>query len=398
MSDKKNSSSLQDSSSSNLGDFDVVIVGAGMAGASLAYEIAPHLRVLILEQESQPGHHATGRSAALFSEIYGNEVVRKLSRASRSFFNAPGSDFTEHALLTTRGTLFFAAAEQIEQLQILRDDVASRTSSINWIEGADLRSRLPALRPEAAKAALFENEACDIDVHALHQGYLRSAKRHGATVVCDAEVETATHSNSRWFLSSRAGECSATVLVNAAGAWADNLALLAGANTLGLTPLRRTAMVFEDHGTWNSKHWPLSIDIEEQLYFKPDAGHILASPADENLSAACDAQPDEFDVAVLLDRLERLTYFRPKRITGRWAGLRTFSHDRTPVAGFDPIAPNFFWLAGQGGYGIQTAPALAAFSASLILGRALPDNFLVHGVLAENLSAQRFTETFNKDR
>ena len=241
-----------------------------------------------------------------------------------------------------------------------------------------------------AHAGLYEPNACDIDVHALHQGYLRGAKRHGATLLCQAQVESAVQTQGHWTLGTRAGTCSADLLVNAAGAWADELAQMAGVAPIGLTPLRRTALVFEDAQTWDSAQWPLAVDIDEQIYIKPDAGRLLASPADETPSPACDAQPDEYDVAVLLDRLERMTLLRPKRITGRWAGLRTFSPDRTPVAGFDHSVPNFFWLAGQGGYGIQTAPALAQLSAILILGRPMPDALAAQGVQAQSLSARRF--------
>ncbi|MCX7174505.1 MAG: FAD-dependent oxidoreductase [Proteobacteria bacterium] len=373
-----------------LGDFDAVIIGAGMAGASLAYELASHMRVLVLERESQPGYHTTGRSAALFSEIYGNDIVRALSRASRAFLEAPGAGFAEHPLLTPRGTLFFAAAGQIEQLHALHGEVAPRSAVVRWFEADELRGRLPALRPEFAQAGLFEPDASDIDVHALHQGYLRGARQQGATLICDAELESASYVRDRWTVQSRAGQCSAALLVNAAGAWADDLAQMAGAAPLDLAPLRRTALVFEDHQAWDSRNWPLAVDIDEQLYFKPDAGRLLASPADETPSPPCDAQPDEFDVAVLLDRLERMTLLRPKRITGRWAGLRTFAPDRTPVAGFDAHAANFFWLAGQGGYGIQTAPALALLSASLILGKPVPDRLAAQGVTAQGLSARRF--------
>lgn len=390
-------SCVPDATGPNLGEFDVVIVGAGMAGASLAYELAPELRVLLLETESQPGYHATGRSAALFSEVYGNDTVRSLSRASRAFFDAPGEGFAEHALLRPRGTLLFAAAACLEQLHALHAEVAPHAPLVRWFEGDELRHRLPALRPKAAQAGLFEPDACDIDVHALHQGYLRGARQRSATVLCNAEVESAQYTQAKWTLCSRAGHCTAALLVNAAGAWADRLALLADATPLGLTPLRRTALVFEDHEVWDSRHWPLAVDIEEQLYFKPDAGRILASPADETPSTPCDAQPDEFDVAVLLDRLERLTLLRPKRITGRWAGLRTFAADRTPVVGFDPQVPNFFWLAGQGGYGIQTAPALAVLSANLILGKPLPDRLTAQGVSAQSLSPQRFKPGTQKE-
>ena len=376
-----------------LGDFDVAIVGAGMAGASLACALAGELRVLLLEQETQPGYHSTGRSAALFSEVYGNESVRALSRASRAFFDAPGEGFPGHALLTPRGTVFFASAGQLEQLHALHDEVAPRDPALRWLQAAELSQCLPALRAQVAHAGVFEPGACDIDVHSLHHGFLRGARRGGAQVLCLAQVEQASESHGKWTLRTRAGSCSASLLVNAAGAWADELAALAGVAPLGLTPMRRTALVFEDESFRDCRHWPLAVDVDEQLYFKPDAGRLLASPADETASPACDAQPDEYDVALLLERLERMTLLRPKRITARWAGLRTFASDRTPVAGFDGQVPNFFWMAGQGGYGIQTAPALAALSASLILRRSMPRSLAEQGVVAQRLSPQRFAPT-----
>ena len=192
-----------------LGHFDVAIVGAGMAGASLAFELAPHLRVLLLEQESQPGYHTTGRSAALFSEIYGNDAVRALSRASRAFFDAPGAGFAEHPLLTPRGTLFFASAEQLVQLHAVHDETAPRAPALRWLQGNEVLQRLPALNPEVAQAGLYEPDACDIDVHALHQGYLRGAKRHGATLLCQAQVESAVQTQGHWTLGTRAGDARA---------------------------------------------------------------------------------------------------------------------------------------------------------------------------------------------
>lgn len=376
-----------------LGDFDAVIVGAGMAGASLAYELAPELRVLLLETESQPGYHTTGRSAALFSEVYGNSAVRALSRSSRSFLSTPAEGFSKSSLLMPRGTLFFAGLDGLEQLHAVHAEVAPRASKLRWIEGNSLLGRLPALRPEAAQAGIFEPDACDIDVHALHQGYLAGARRRGATVICNAQVDATQHSQAKWALNTRAGHCTTKLLVNAAGAWADDFALRCGVQPIGLTPMRRTAIVFEDQQNWDIQNWPLAVEIGEQFYFKPDAGRILASPADETPSPPCDAQPDEFDVAVVLDRLERMTLLRPKHITGRWAGLRTFASDRTPVAGFDAEVSDFFWLAGQGGYGIQTAPALAIFSASLIKGKPMPETLLAQGINAHALSVQRFLQT-----
>ncbi len=370
--------------------FDVAIVGAGMAGASLAFELAPHARVLLLEQENLPGYHTTGRSAALFSEVYGNEAIRALSRASRVFFEAPPPGFAAQALLTPRGSLFFAAADRLHALQALQDEVAPRAPHLQRLRQDEVRTRVPALREQAVHAGLYEPDACDIDVHALHQGYLRGARQHGAQLHCNAALESAHPAAGGWALRTRAGEFSAAVLVNAAGAWADAVAATAGAQPLGLAPLRRTAMVFEDRGTWASAGWPLVVDVDEQFYFKPESGRFLVSPADETPSPPCDAQPEEYDLAVLLDRVRRLTLLQPRRITGRWAGLRTFATDRTPVVGFDARVPGFFWLAGQGGYGIQTAPALAQLAASLLLRAPLPVRLAEEGVQPAALDPCRF--------
>ncbi len=370
--------------------FDIAIVGAGMAGASLAFELAPHLRVLLLEQETQAGYHTTGRSAALFSEIYGNAAIRALSRASREFLQSPAAGFCDQPLLTPRGSLFFAAEQQLDRLHALHDEVGPRSPRLQWLAHPALLARLPALRADSVAAGVFEPDACDIDVHALHQGYLRGARRHGAQICCDAMLTAAEQTAGRWSLQTRAGNFSAGLLVNAAGPWADGVAGIAGAAALGLTPLRRTAMVFEDKTEWASEHWPLAVDIDEQFYFKPDASRLLASPADETPSPACDAQADEYDIALLIDRLETTTLLSPRRISGRWAGLRTFAPDRTPVLGFDAARPGLFWLAGQGGYGIQTAPALAQLAASQILRRSIPPAIADQGLDAQTLSPGRF--------
>jgi D-arginine dehydrogenase len=370
--------------------FDVAIVGAGMAGASLAFELAPHLRVLLLEQETQVGYHTTSRSAALFSEIYGNAAIRALSRASRQFLQSPSAGFCEQPLLAPRGSLFFASEQQFDSLHALHDEVGPRAPRLQWLAQKALLARLPALRADSVAAGVFEPDACDIDVHALHQGYLRGARRHGALVRCGAMLTAAEQTAGHWVLQTRAGNCSAGLLVNAAGPWADEVAGIVGAGALGLTPLRRTAMVFEDKAAWASEHWPLAVDIDEQFYFKPDAGRLLASPADETPSPPCDAQADEYDIAVLIDRLETATLLSPRRICGRWAGLRTFAPDRAPVVGFDSARPCLFWLAGQGGYGIQTAPALAQLAASQILRRSIPQAIADQGLDAQTLSPSRF--------
>jgi len=351
--------------------YDVAIVGAGIAGASAAYFLAPHARVVILEREAQPGYHTTGRSAALYSETYGNASVRSLTRASRAFYQASPAGFAARPLLTPRGVVFFGRAEHRAALQAQADELRATGGRIEWLSPEELLARVPALRPEWAAVGLSEPDAEDIDVHALLSGFLRGARAAGANVITDAALEAAETDNRRWRLATRAGEIRADILVNAAGAWADEVARLAGAAPLGLAPLRRTAVVFESRQFTDTAAWPAAVDATEDLYFRPEAGRMLASPADETLSPPCDAQPEELDVATLIERLQQATTFDITRITARWAGLRTFAPDRSLVAGFDRARPGFFWLAGQGGYGIQTAPAMGQLVAALIRNDAL---------------------------
>jgi D-arginine dehydrogenase len=250
---------------------------------------------------------------------------------------------------------------------------------------------VPCFAPGQVAAGLLEPDAMDIDVHALHQGYLRGLRSRGGALVCRAEVLGLAHDGRRWRVETAAGEFSAPVVVNAGGAWADELGRLAGACPVGLVPKRRTAITFDPPTGASIDHWPAVIDIDEQWYFKPDAGRILASPADETPSPPCDAQPDEYDIALLVERLTGVTTLQIPRIRARWAGLRSFVADKTIVAGFDAIAPGFFWLAGQGGYGIQTAPAVARMAAALAEERALPADIADLGVAAAALSPARPT-------
>lgn len=372
-------------------DADVAIVGAGIAGASAAYFLAPLARVLLLEREAQPGYHTTGRSAALFSEAYGNATVRALTRASRAFFRAPPAGFAASALLAPRGHLIFARADQRERLDAAADDMAATGTAIQRLSGAEVRARVPALRPEYAHAGVLDPAAEDVDVHALLQGFLRGAKTHGTRLVPGAELRRADFSAGRWKLETAAGEFSAGILVDAAGAWADAVARMAGVAPLGLAPLRRTAVVFDCAHHAGARDWPMAVSADESLYFRPEAGRFLASPADETPSPPCDAQPDELDVAVLIERLQAATTFEIRRITAKWAGLRTFAPDRTLVAGFDSRQPTFFWVAGQGGYGIQTAPAMGMLAASLIAGIPQAEEIAREGVASGFLAPARLS-------
>lgn len=367
--------------------FDVIVIGAGIAGASVAASLARTLRVVILEREGYPGYHSTGRSAALFSEIYGNSVVRALSRASRSFFHSPPDGFAANPLIRPRGSLYVASEKQLPHLRNFMQD-ADLAGAVRRLTRDETLRLCPILRPDYVAAALIEDDAADVDVNELHQGYLRQFRRAGGSLFTDADVLELPRREGKWIVETAAGAFSAPVVVNAAGAWADGVALKAGAAPLKIQPRRRTAVLAELPGGISADAWPMVIDMEENFYMKPDAGLLLISPADETPVAPCDVQPEEFDIAVAIDRVEQATTLTFPRIRKRWAGLRSFAPDRSPVIGFDPSVPGFFWLAGQGGYGIQTAPAASAIAAALILGET-PAN-LGHNLVSE-LSPGRFS-------
>jgi D-arginine dehydrogenase len=367
---------------------DLIILGAGIAGASAAYELAPTHRVLLLEREAQPGMHATGRSAAIFSEIYGNAVIRGLSRATRDFLFTPPQGFADAPLVNPRGSLFVAPPEQVTALRAMRDDpdVAAGTEVIGPDEAV---RRVPILRRERVAEALYAAGDTDIDVNALHQGFLRGFKARGGRLICDVHIEALDRKGSVWRAIAGDTTYEAPILVNAAGAWADTVAGLAGARPLGIAPKRRTVALLDAPVGHDIRAWPLTIDADETFYFKPDAGRLLLTPADETPSPPCDAQPEELDIALAVDRFETMTTVSVRRIAHKWAGLRSFAPDRTPVVGFDPDASGFFWLAGQGGYGMQTSSAMARIAASLVRGEGVPTDIANEGVRAAALSPAR---------
>ncbi|MGA9795936.1 MAG: FAD-binding oxidoreductase [Rhizomicrobium sp.] len=367
--------------------FDIAVIGAGIAGASVAAELARTHRVIVLERESIPGYHSTGRSAALFSEIYGNAVVRALSRASRAFFYSPPDDFAQSALVRPRGSLYVARGEQMRKLESFADnrDIAN---SIRRIAPAEALRLCPILRPDYVNGAVLEPDAADVDVDALHQGYLRRFRAAGGTLALNGDVQNLEYRDGRWHIGAGDETIVCSTVINAAGAWATAVAASAGATPYKIQPCRRTAVLVELPAGMSANDWPMVIDIEESFYLKPDAGLLLISPADETPVTACDVQPEEFDIAVAIDRIERATTLKIARVRKRWAGLRSFAPDRSPIIGFDPELPAFFWLAGQGGYGIQTAPAAARLAATLVRGEAIPPELA--GVSVADLSPARF--------
>lgn len=370
--------------------YDIAIIGGGIAGAAAAYALSARHRVVLLERESQCGYHTSGRSAALYIEIYGNEAVRALTVAGREFFLAPPDGFSEHPLLAPRGTIYVAPSWRRAELEAMHAEVRSLSANVRLIDAPEVLAACPALRPAIAGCGLLDPDAMDIDVHALHQGFLRGARQRGAQLVTDAGVDGLTRAGGRWLLRTRAGAFEAATVVNAAGAWADELARMAGAAPIGLAPLRRTAITFDPPAGVDIARWPGIVDIDETWYIKPEAGRLLGSPADETPSPPCDARPDEMDVAVCVDRIQSATTLEIRRLAARWAGLRSFAPDRTLVIGHDPVVGGFFWCAGQGGYGMQTAPGAALAVAALFDDRELPASMRALGLAAAALSPARF--------
>jgi D-arginine dehydrogenase len=369
--------------------FDVVVIGAGIAGASAAYELAAERSVLILEGESRPGYHTSGRSAAVFTETYGNTTIQGLTTGSRAFYEAPPPGFTETRLLSPRGVAYVARADQMDRMEAMIARVRPLAPDTTMISKADLLGLVPILHPDYVVGGAIEPSAMDIDVAALHDGYLRGARSRGVRLVCDASLQALEPVPGGWLIRSTAGAFRAGVVVNAAGAWADGVGAMAGAAPIGLVPKRRTAMILALPEGIDAGRWPMLNDADEAFYFKPEAGRLFASPADETPMDPHDVQPDELDIAICIDRIQQAADLPVQRVIRSWAGLRSFVADKTPVVGFDPVVPGFFWLAGQGGYGFQTAPAMSRTAAALVAGRGIPSDLMDRGVQAEMLAPGR---------
>lgn len=368
---------------------DIVVIGAGIAGASAAAALAETHRVIVLEREAFPGMHSTGRSAALFSEIYGAAPIRALSRASREFLYAPPAGFVDAPIVRQRGALHIASAAQLADLDAFCNlpDVGP---AVQRLTGAEAREQCSILREDYVAAAALETGSADVDVNLLHQGWLRQLKARGGQVLVDSEVVALGRTASGWQVETPALRIEAGAVINAAGAWADAVARLAGVKTVGLQPNRRTALIVDAPAEAQADLWPMVIDVDEQFYFRPDAGALLLSPGDETPSEPCDAQPEELDVAIAVHRVQEATTLEVRRIRRSWAGLRSFVADRSPVVGYAADAPGFFWLAGQGGYGIQTAPAMGRLASALAKGEPVPDDLAAFGVDAQDLRPDRF--------
>jgi len=362
--------------------FDVAVIGGGIAGVSLGCELAADRSLVLLEQEDQLAVHTTGRSAAVYVPTYGNEVVRALTRASRDDFDRIQAAFDTPPLLTPRRLMWLDTVGTPEA----RAALAAHGSPI--LEPAEVPRHCPILRPEAVAGAVV-GDAMDIDVMALHAAYVRGFLARGGRIERSAPAHRIRRLAGRWQVSAGNLDLEAEVVVNAAGAWGDVVAAMAGAPQVGLQPMRRTLFVtpVEGHDT---SAWPLVVDGQERFYFKPEVGSLLASPADETPVPPDEHGYDEADVARALETIDAVTSLELRRVTSAWAGLRTFAPDRTPVVGDTSAAPGFFWFAGQGGYGIQMAPALARTAAAVLRGEHPPADVRAEGVTAADLAAARF--------
>jgi D-arginine dehydrogenase len=374
----------------DLGTFDFLVIGAGIAGASAAYELAKLGSVLLLEREEQPGYHTSGRSAAVFTETYGPPVIRNLVACARPFFENPPPGFAEHPLLSPRGELFAAPSGQEEALEETFRTNAAQGVKQQRLTCDEALARHPLLKPEsAAKGAIYVEEVWDMDAHALLQGFLKGYRSRGGKIAIRAELLGLERQGDLWHAQSKAGKAHAPYVINAAGAWGDEVAKLAGIAPLGLEPRRRTVITLDPPNGIDPAGLPLLGDADVTYYMKPDAGRLLCSLAEATPHPPCDVQPEEEDIALLAWRLEEATTLQIRRIASSWAGLRTFVPDDDPAIGEDPDHPGFFWLVGQGGYGIKTAPPLSRAVASLLDRSDLPADLKDRGIALEDLHMRR---------
>ncbi len=365
-------------------DTDIVVIGAGIAGASVAARLAPHASVVLLEREDQPGYHSTGRSAATFVPGYGPPSIISLTSASRSFFMSPDDGFCDGPLLSPRGILMIGGegdgdhvreAQELGMVQMSLDEA---------------KDRVPPLKTDAVSVALIDEGALDIDVDLLHQGFLREFRRLAGQLHCRAEVKALSREGTGWLVETSAGDWRTPLVVNAAGAWCDAVAALAGVRPVGLQPKRRSAALITPPDSWDISNYPLVFGAGETFYFKPMSGKLMVSPADATVVEPHDAWADDMLIAEAIDKFQQVMDVEVRRLDHTWGGLRTFGSDGDPVVGYDPEVSGFFWLAGQGGYGIQTSPTLSRLAAALALSQTIPGDIVAAGVDVSALSPARF--------
>jgi len=371
--------------------FDIAIIGGGIAGLSLAYFLSPHRSVVVLEQEGALGYHSTGRSAAEFTLRDNAPAVNALARASHAFMTAPPEGFCEVPLLIPRGSVVFGATEKAALVQARFEEAKALGAAVEWLDETALLARTPIMNPAYVAAAYFDPDYWDIEVDALLQSYAHHARRHGTQVLEKREFSGARRVGGKWLVETNEETLVAGMLVNAAGGWADTVAARAGVAPVGIVPHRRTAVTVDLPEGVEASRLPEMNEIEDTFYFKPEGGRLLASPADETPCEPADVQPEELDVAYAAHYIEEATTLSVRRVFRSWAGMRSFSPDRLPVVGFAKDEPSFFWLAGQGGYGILTSPALGSLAGSLLAGAPVPEPLAREGVGAAAFSPARFS-------
>jgi len=355
----------------------------------VAYELQQHGSVVLLEREALPGHHTTGRSAAFLVESYGSATVGRLTRAGRSFLEQPPEDFADSPLVTPTPVLWIGREDQRASLAAALARGRDAGADLLELDVSGARELCPALREDYVAGAVVEPGAMHIDVAGLLEAFLRGFRRRGGELATKAAATRVERSGDAWEVDAGGRTYRAAVVVNAAGAWCDELGRLAGARPIGLRPLRRTAITFDPPADFDIRSWPCVIDADEDFYVKPEGGQLLASPCDETPSEPCDASAEDYEVALAAERVQQATTIEIRHIRHRWAGLRSFVADRSPVIGMDPERAGFFWLAGQGGFGIMTSPAAARAAADLIVGGSLSDDLGALGLTPEQLSVER---------
>ncbi len=370
---------------------DYLVIGAGIAGASTGYWLSAHGRVVVLEREAQPGYHSTGRSAAHYTVAYGTPQVRALTAASRAFFDNPPAGFCEHPLLSPRPEMVVDFSDDPEELRRQYESGKALVPQMRLLDAEQACSIVPVLRRDKVFGATYDPTGADIDTDALHQGYLRGIRRNQGQVLCNHEALEIRRVDGAWEVRCDAGSYRAAVLVNAAGAWCDAIAGLAGVRPLGLQPKRRSAFIFAPPPGIDCHDWPMLVSLDESFYLKPDAGMLLGSPANADPVEAHDVQPEQLDIATGMYLIEEATTLTIRRPEHTWAGLRSFVADGDLVAGYAADAEGFFWVAAQGGYGIQTSAAMGEASAALIRHQPLPAHLREHGLDEAMLSPRRLS-------
>jgi len=366
-----------------------LVIGGGIAGVSVAYELSAKSTVILLEAESAPGYHSTGRSAAVMSENYGPALWSRLVSASREFLENPPLEFSEVPLVRPRGAMFLALPEEQAKLRLQGEELLRRGARVDIVEARDALKYCPVIRADKFSLALYEQDCKDIDTNALMAGYLKSFKRRGGQLVTAARVSGLAFSHGRWTAKTTKGDYEAPIVVNAAGGWVQQIARMSGLPTRHVVPFRRTAVIFDPPAGSDIRTWPMTFDVAETFYFKPEAGRIMVSPIDMAVSEPCDAQADELEVAIAIDRIHTNTTMEVRSVKHKWGGLRTFAPDHEPVIGLDPAAEGFVWLAGQGGNGVMAGAAAARLVASLALGEGVPDDIASLGVTEKAVSPAR---------